>query len=62
MLHTEQQKDLKKMSPSAKLGAVAGLRRAAWRLKAAGIRLGHPDWSEDHVEQVVREIFLHARS
>ena len=32
----------------------------ARKLKAAALRVQHPDWSEDQVQQRVKEIFLHA--
>ena len=35
---------------------------SARKMKAAGIRYQHPDWSEDRVNAEVTKIFLHARS
>ena len=34
----------------------------ARKLKAAGLRAQHPDWTEEQVEAKVREIFLYAQS
>lgn len=34
----------------------------ARKLKAAGLRAQHPDWSEEQIEAKVREIFLYAQS
>ncbi|NUM88685.1 MAG: hypothetical protein HUU37_05735 [Bdellovibrionales bacterium] len=48
------------MSPARKWEEWNRLRDAAWRLKAAGIRACHADWSDQEVENAVRRIFLHA--
>jgi hypothetical protein len=34
----------------------------ARELKAAGVRMQHPDWSEEQVKAEVRRIFIHART
>lgn len=34
----------------------------ARKMKMAGLRSQHPDWSEERLESEVRRIFLHARS
>jgi hypothetical protein len=33
---------------------------AARKTKAAGLRDQHPDWTEEQINEQVREIFLHA--
>jgi hypothetical protein len=35
---------------------------AARKMKAAGVRDQHPDWSEDQINEQVRQIFLNART
>jgi len=61
-MNVEQKTALRAMSPAKKLAIAVALRRSAWRLKAAGVRMQHPDWSKEDIEARVREIFLHARS
>lgn len=50
------------MSPSRKWEQMKSLRAFAWNVKRAGIRLQHPEWSDEAVEDKVRELFLHATS
>lgn len=47
------------MTPARKLEIAFGLRRTAWRLRRAGVRQQHPDWTDEQVEQVVKESFLY---
>ena len=41
-------------------------RRSFWSIvetvKAAGLRMHHPDWTEDQIEAALREAFLYART
>ena len=53
---------LRAMTPEQKLRAASSLYWTARNLKAAGVRLAHPDWSEAQVQEEVRRIFFHARS
>jgi hypothetical protein len=53
---------LKKMSPQQKLEVSMNLYHSARKLKAAWLRQLHSDWSEEKVQQEVREIFVNARS
>ncbi len=53
---------LKKMSPQQKLEAAMNLYHSARKLKAAWLRQQHSDWSEQEIEQAVREAFVNARS
>ena len=55
----------------AALRAMTGLRRwhlaerlywSARKMKAAGLRSQHPDWSEARLNEAVRQIFSHART
>ena len=58
----EQVRIFKAMSPSRKLELAAEFYYAARRLKACGLRMQHPDWSDSRIEARVKEIFLHAAS
>ncbi|MGE4132364.1 MAG: hypothetical protein AB7F86_12050 [Bdellovibrionales bacterium] len=49
-----------KMTGAEKIEEAFKLREMAWIMKAAGVRMQHPDWNEDAVQQEVRKIFLHA--
>lgn len=61
-LDSEQLRIIKAMTPAQRLDAADMLYQTAWKLKAAGLRAHHPDWSEDQVQAAVREAFLYARS
>ena len=50
------------MTPEQKLEASFNLYWTARELKAAGLRMLHPDWTEEQVQEEVRRIFFHARS
>jgi hypothetical protein len=41
---------LQAMTPEQKLRAANNLYWTAWKLKSVGIRMQHPDWSEEKVE------------
>ena len=41
-----------------KLRVSEGLRNLAWQVVAGRIRREHPGWSEDEVQQQVREVFF----
>jgi hypothetical protein len=49
-----------KMSFTRKWEEVCRLRETAWKLKAAGIRMQHPNWDDREVQAEVRKIFLYA--
>ena len=51
---------LGRMTPEAKLAVLDQLRRTAWDLTAAGVRLREPDLDEEAIQQRVRAIFLRA--
>ena len=61
-MHPEQKRSLQNMTPEQKLKLLNDLHNTARKLKAAGLREQHPDWTEKKVQQKVREIFLYARS
>jgi hypothetical protein len=48
------------MSYSQKWEEFLKLRKAAWDIKAAAVRMQHPDWTEHQVQEKVKEIFLYA--
>jgi len=62
VLHPEQKRIYQSMSPVEKLQTVMNLCDFARELKAAGLRSQYPDWSEEHIEDRVKEIFLYART
>ena len=53
---------LRRMTPGERLEAAMDLHRSAWNLKSAVVRADHPEWSEEQVEEVVREAFIRAGS
>jgi Rv0078B-related antitoxin len=53
---------LQAMTPAQKLRAAERLYWSARQLKAAALRAQHPDWTEEAIQQAVRQIFLYARS
>jgi hypothetical protein len=61
-MKAEVQKVLRAMTPAQKLRAAERLYWSARQLKAAALRAQHPDWTEEAIQQAVRQIFLHARS
>jgi hypothetical protein len=61
-MHPEQVKTFKSMTPAMKLRLAERLYYSAHRLKEAGLRAQHPDWSEAQIKQKVREIFLYAQT
>jgi|OM-RGC.v1.036220334 hypothetical protein len=60
MLHPEQKRIFASMPAEQKLKLVLGLYHSAKKLKRAGLKKQHPDWTEEQIEQSVREIFLYA--
>jgi hypothetical protein len=55
----EQLAALRRLTPGEKLMIAGSLYEEARRLKAAGLRAQHPDWSEHEISRAVRSIFLH---
>ncbi len=58
----EQVKIISKMTPEEKFKIATDMYWTARGLKTAWLKQLHPDWSDEEVEKVVREIFLCARS
>ena len=61
-MKTEVQKVLQSMTPAQKLRAAERLYWSARQFKAAALRAKHPEWTEEAIQQAVRQIFLYARS
>ena len=51
---------LRSLSGEQKLRTASAMYWSARALKAAGLRSQFPDWSEEQVQQKVKEIFLYA--
>jgi hypothetical protein len=58
----EQFEALRRMPPERRLALAEQLYWFARELKAAGLRVHHPDWSEEQVTCEVRRLFTHART
>jgi hypothetical protein len=52
--------NLRRMTGEQKWRTAFGLYWSARKLKAAAVRDQHPDWTEEQVQQRVKEIFLYA--
>jgi len=61
-MHPEQKKAYQAMTPEQKLQVAFDLYYSAKELKAAWLKRQHPDWSAERINQVVKEIFLYART
>ena len=62
MDNSEYRKILRNMTPAQKLDAMQRIYNTARDLKAAGLRMQHPDWTEDQIQAALREAFLYART
>lgn len=51
---------LRRMTGEQKLRTAFQLYWGAREIKAARLRQQHPDWTEEQVQQKVKEIFMHA--
>jgi hypothetical protein len=58
----EQFAALRAMTGARRLRLAERLYWSARKLKAAGLRHQHPDWSEQRLDDEVRRIFSHART
>jgi hypothetical protein len=59
---SEYWKILQVMTPAQKQDAMQRIYNTARELKAAGLRMNHPDWTEDQINAALREAFLYART
>ncbi|HYG36285.1 MAG TPA: hypothetical protein VEC99_15945, partial [Clostridia bacterium] len=58
----EQVKILRAMPGEQRLRLAERLYWSARKMKIAGLRAQHPDWSEERISAEVRRIFLHGRT
>lgn len=49
---------IRNMSPGRRLEIAQELYETAWRIKEAGLRTQHPDWSEPQIAAKLRRVFL----
>jgi hypothetical protein len=61
-MHPEQERIFQAMEPEKKLRVAQMLYYSARQLKAAGLKAQNPDWTEEKINNRVREIFLYART
>ncbi len=61
-MHPEQKRIFKSMTPEQKLKIAQRLYFSAREFKAAGLRSHNPDWTEEKIQERLREIFLYART
>ena len=59
-MNAEQTRIYRSMTPSQKYRVFLGLYDTARKLKAAGLKLQHPDWDAAKIDDEVRRIFMHA--
>ena len=59
-IHPIQVEGFKRMRPAEKLRMVAELYETGIRLRVAGLRLAHPDWSGERLEFEARRSLLYA--
>lgn len=57
-----RQEIFRRMTPAEKIAVADRLYWSARELKAAGFRTAHPDWSEEQVQEAVRQAFMRART
>jgi len=62
MMHPKQKLIFQSMTPEEKLKVALRLMYSSRELKAAGLRVNHPNWTEEEIRKKVREIFLYART
>lgn len=62
MMHPKQKSVFQLMKPDQKIQVALRIYHSARELKAAGLRIKHPDMTEDQIQNKVREIFLYART
>ena len=59
-IHPVQLEALKRATPAQKLEAVAALYETGIRLRMEGLRMTHPEWTEDQRESEARRSLRHA--
>ncbi|MEP6708572.1 MAG: hypothetical protein ABJB32_00395 [Verrucomicrobiota bacterium] len=61
-LHPEQIKALRKMTPERRLQLGLQFTEQMRELRAAMLRVEHPDWTPEQIRQALREFVLNANS
>jgi hypothetical protein len=61
-MHPLQIRAYRKMTPAEKLDRMAQLYESAQQFFAAGVRMRHPDWSEEQIKRAVRDSILYGVS
>ena len=61
-MHPQNKEIFRSMTPEQKLRLALRLYYSARQLKLAALRTHHPDWSEEEIQQKLRDIFLYART
>lgn len=59
-IHPLQIEGFKRMTPAQKLRMVAELYESGIRLRVAGLRLSHSDWTEERLDREARRSLLYA--
>jgi Rv0078B-related antitoxin len=59
-IHPVQIEGLRRMTPAEKIERVIALYNAGIRLKMAGLRVQHPDWSDEKLAFEARRGLLYA--
>jgi hypothetical protein len=59
-IHPVQIEGFRRMTPAEKLRRVADPYGTGIQLRMAGLRLAHPDWTEERLEREARRSLLHA--
>jgi DNA-binding transcriptional regulator WhiA len=61
-LHPEQIKALRRMTPAQRLRVGLEFMEELRQLKAAALRVQHPDWSAERIAEALREFIRHGAS
>ena len=59
-IHPVQLEGFRRMTPAEKLRLVAALYETGILLRMAGLRMAHPDWSDERLEHEARRALLYA--
>jgi hypothetical protein len=59
-IHPVQIEGFRRMTPAQKLEMVCDLYEAGIQLRVAGLRMKHPDWSQERLELEARRSLLYA--
>ena len=59
-MHPLQVEGFRRMTPAEKLEMVAALYETGIRLRVAGLRMTHPDWSDEHLDFEARRSLMYA--